>query len=164
MDIGFNRHLSYDELDDFLVSQVDCSYFIVYGEEQNDWNNIDSEQLIVHYIQDDYSNRKSSEDIDKLDVKSPNNFYFGMSVYPMKPEAEYMPIVENLAFKLSNYFSCSSFCDASRILLAETLHYPYYSLLYEEGKVYLVDDYNIEESGYLTKIIELSYSLPPFKW
>ena len=161
MDIGFNRHLNYEELDSFLASHVDCSYLIVY-DEQNDWNNIDGEQLIICYHRDRYE--QPSQDDSRHDVNCQNNFNFGISVYPIKPEAEYMPIVEHLAHRLSQYFACACFCDASRILLVDTLARPYYSLLYEEGKVYLVDDYNVEESGSLTKIIELSYSLPAYKW
>lgn len=39
MDIEINKHLTYKELDDFLKAQVNCSYFIVYDREANDWNN-----------------------------------------------------------------------------------------------------------------------------
>lgn len=49
-------------------------------------------------------------------------------------------------------------CDASRVVLKE--RNPYYSLLFENSTVFLVDDRMVEDTGNVMKVVELSYIRP----
>ena len=85
-------------------------------------------------------------------------FKYGLCVYVKDDNV--IPLIEKLSSELAGHFSCSTFCDASPVVLKE--RNPYYSLLFEQGKVYLVDDYIYEETGSVTKVVELTYESPEY--
>ena len=87
----------------------------------------------------------------------PGDFRYGVSIFI--PRADLLPFLENLASILSNTFGCSVVCDAARVVIDRPATYD--SLLFEQGKVYLVDDRYFEETGVLTKVAEMNYKLPP---
>ena len=137
MDITINKYLDYSKLKNFVRQQYNVNCFLLY-EGINDWNDFQQEKYIVSYFQlEEHLNRS------------------GISLF--LPEDTVLPAIENFSFKLSQYFDCSVFCDASRVVFSKS---PYYSLLYEGNRVYLVNDYCFEETGWVSKIIELNYSLP----
>lgn len=137
MDITVNKHLGYEELNNFIQQQYSASYFLLY-EGINDWDDFKQEEYIISYFK----------------VENQTNIS-GLSLF--FPEAIILPAIENFSFHLSEYFSCSVFCDASRIVICDNV---YFSVLYERGKTYLIDDYLFEETGWVKKIIELDYTLP----
>ncbi|MAT97504.1 MAG: hypothetical protein CL608_10215 [Anaerolineaceae bacterium] len=69
-----------------------------------------------------------------------------------------LPFIEHLARALAQRFHCCALCDASRLVLKENK--TYYSLLFEDGAVYLVDDFDFEGRGEVTKIVALGYKPP----
>ena len=83
----------------------------------------------------------------------PGPFKFGLSVFADHDEP--LLFIEHLARTLSDQFHCAALCDASRIVLKKNR--TYYSLLFEDGVVYLVDDFDFEAHGEVTKIVCLNY-------
>jgi hypothetical protein len=141
MDIVLNRNIGYWELKNFLKVQFpDHDFYLIY-EGLNDWEDVGDENLIFQYLQD---------------VAIKDGFKYGMCIY-IKDD-NLLPIIEILSRQLSEQFICSAFCDASRVVLKK--QNSYYSLLFEQGKVYLVDDYIWEDTGRVTKIVELTYEFP----
>lgn len=141
MDIVFNKHLQYEELQAFLKGHFAGLDFLLIYENVHDWDDLKPQQSIFQYV----INEEFSE-----------GFKYGLDL-SLKSE-EILPVIETLSAKISAYFSCSTICDASRVILKD--HNVFYSLLFEQGKVYLVDDYSYEDTGQVTKIIELAYDYP----
>ncbi len=142
MDISINKNIEYSELKDFLGTEfADLSFFLIY-EGLNDWEDIKDGAAIVQYGQ--------NNEID-------SGFKYSLSIYVNSKDP--LPLIENIASRLAHYFDCASICDASRVVLKDRNYY--YSLLFEAGKVYLVDDSNYEELGTVAKIVELAYKPCP---
>lgn len=145
MDIFVNQPIKYLELNSFFKEIFSENKFFLLYEGENDWEDIQDERIVFQY---------------HLDDEKRNGFDSGIDVFQKGDDI--LPIIENLSFLLSRKFSCSVFCDASRLVMKE--HNPYYSLLFESGRVYLADDYIYEDTGQVTKIIELTYELPKYKF
>ena len=127
MDIAINKNIEYEELNKFLKNMFpDLDFFLIY-EGLNDWDDIKNEKAIFQYQQ--------NEDIEE-------GFKYGVFVHIKNNNI--LPLIEQLSAQISNHFMCAAFCDASRIVLKE--QNTYYSLLFEQGKVYLVDD-SIRRNG-----------------
>ncbi|NJN73090.1 MAG: hypothetical protein HC799_09935 [Limnothrix sp. RL_2_0] len=141
MDIAFNKHLQYQELKDFLTGHFFGLDFLLIYENVHSWDDLKPQQSIFQYM---------------INQELSGGFKYGLDI-ALKSE-EVLLIIEKLATNLSTYFNCSTICDASRVILKE--NNVFYSLLFEQGKVYLVDDYSYEETGQVTKIIELAYDYP----
>lgn len=140
MDIAFNKPLPYEELQTFLENHFSGLDFLLIYESVHDWDDLQPQQAIFQYV----INEELSE-----------GFKYGLSLYL---ESDEILIIEQLAAKISADFDCATICDASRLILKE--RNVFYSLLFEQGKVYLVDDYGCEDTGQVTKIIELAYDFP----
>ena len=141
MDIVINKNIEYEDLQTFLSEFfIDRKLFLSY-EGVNDLNDSQNQEIFVQYLSDD---------------ELQDGYKFSLSVF-LKCE-DILPVLENLASSVSARFNCSAFCDASRLILKE--HNYYYSLLFDSNKVYLIDDSTLEETGRVTKIIELKYELP----
>jgi len=141
MDIAINRNIEYGELKSFLEGQFpDLDVFLIY-EGLNDCLDVEGEIYIFEYSHD-----KDIED----------GFKSGLGVYV--ENSNVLPLIERLSSQISSHFACSTFCDASRIVLKEKNYY--YSLLFERGRVYLVDDLGYEDTGNITKVVELVYEHP----
>lgn len=141
MDIAFNKPLEYRTLHTFLQAQLpDRAFFLLY-EGQNDWDNVPAGQVIIQYL---------------VNREQPGPFKFGLSVFT--DDKDPLPFIEHLAHALAQSFHCCALCDASRLVLKENK--TYYSLLFEDGAVYLVDDFDFEGSGEVTKIVALGYKPP----
>jgi hypothetical protein len=141
MDIAFNRPLDYQTLHAFLQEQLpDTEFFLLY-EGRNDWDDVPAGQAIIQYV---------------VNSKQSGSFKLGLSVFTEHKKP--LPFIERLAQALAQTFHCCALCDASRVVLKENK--TYYSLLFENGQVYLVDDFDFEERGEVTKIVELNYELP----
>lgn len=143
MDIAINNKIEYDELRNFLARQFPALDFYLIYEGLNDWDEVKGQKPIFQYLE--------YEEVEQ-------GFRYGISVYIQCDDE--LSVIERLSSELSNHFKCSAFCDASRIVLKE--RNPYYSLLFENGKVYLVDDFIYEETGQVTKIVELAYECPEY--
>ncbi|WP_420645704.1 hypothetical protein [Candidatus Leptofilum sp.] len=141
MDIALNRPLEYEALNGFLRRWLPNGRFFLLYEGINDWENVPKEQLIIQY---------------SVNEAQPGPFKYGLSVFA--DQAEPLLFIERLAQAVSQMFQCSTLCDATRVLLKANK--TYYSLLFEAGQVYLVNDFDFEESGELTKIVSLNYVLP----
>lgn len=144
MDIAFNKPLDYQTLHAFLQKQLPDSEFFLLYEGRNQWDDVPAGQAIFQYL---------------VDSKKPGQFKYGLSVFT--DHVEPLPFIERLAHALAQTVQCRALCDASRVVLKEKN--VYYSLLFEDGQVYLVDDFDFEESGEVTKIVALNYKLPPNK-
>jgi len=144
MDIAFNKPLDYQTLHAFLQEQLPDSEFFLLYEGRNEWANVPAGQAIFQYL---------------VDSEKLGQFKYGLSVFA--DHAQPLHLIERLAHALAQTFHCHALCDASRVVLKEKN--VYYSLLFEEGQVYLVDDFDFEESGEVTKIVTLNYKLPPNK-
>lgn len=143
MDIILNKDIEYDALKAFLEKQfADLDLFLVY-EGVDDWGNVENQQLIFEYNVDN--------EIDK-------GFKYGLIVGVKHKNI--CALLEKLSSEISRSFECSAICDASRIVLKKPN--VYYSLLFERGKVYLVDDILFEETGNVTKLIEMQYKIPEY--
>ncbi len=91
-----------------------------------------------------------------VDRDKPEGAYrYGLTIY--RQEEGFLPFVESLARALSRAFNCGAFCDASRVVLDPS---PYYVLLFEAGRVFLAEDHFYEETGEVSKVVELAYELP----
>lgn len=122
MDIAIDENIRYEELNCILDTQLSClDYFLVY-DGQNDWDDVENEKVIFQYIEDREINQ---------------GFKYGLCVYGKEDNA--LLLIERISSALADHFGCSTFCDASGVVLKELN--PCYSLLFEQGKVYLVDDY-----------------------
>ncbi|AFY39211.1 hypothetical protein Lepto7376_2965 [[Leptolyngbya] sp. PCC 7376] len=141
MDIVIDKHLEYQELELFLRNKFPTLNFFLLYEGLNDWDDAAVEQSIFQYSE--------NTDLDQ-------GLKYCLSIY-VKIEP-LLPLIENLAADISRHFYCSTVCDASRVVLKE--RNVFYSLLFENGQVFLVDDYIYEETGQVTKIIELNYRRP----
>lgn len=143
MDIAIDKNIGYGELKRFLDAQFPCLDFFLIYEGLNDWDDVQEEKVMFQYFEN-----KGIE----------QGFKYCLCVYIKNDNA--LPLIERLSSEFSGYFGCSTFCDASRVVLKE--RNPYYSLLFERGKVYLVDDYIYEETGNVTKVVELTYESPEY--
>lgn len=140
MDILLNQPLDYPTLRTFLQGWLpDTSCFLLY-EGINDWDDAPTNQVIIQY---------------QVNEAQPGPFKYGLAIFT--DEAEPLLFIERLAKAISQTFKCSTLCDAARVVLkANKTHY---ALLFEAGQVYLVDDFDFEESGEVTKIVGLNYNL-----
>ena len=141
MDIAFNKLLDYQTLHAFLQEQLPDSEFFLLYEGQNDWDGAPAGQAIIQYL---------------VNSEQPGPFKLGLSLFTNHKAP--LPFIERLAHALAQTFHCAALCDASRVVLKENK--TYYSLLFENGQVYLVDDFDFEKHGEITKIVALSYELP----
>lgn len=141
MDIAFNKHLQYKELQDFLKEYFCGLDFLLIYKNVHDWDDLKPQQVIFQYV---------------IDEELSDGFKYSLDL-SLKSD-EILPIIEKLSAKISAYFCCSTICDASRLILKK--RNIFYSLLFEQGKVYLVDDYGYEDTGQVTKIVELAYDYP----
>lgn len=141
MDIAFNKPLDYQTLHAFLQKQLPDNEFFLLYEGRNDWEDVPKGQAIFQYL---------------VDSEQTGQFKVGLSVFTSHEDP--LPFIERLAHALARTFQCRALCDASRVVLKEKN--VYYSLLFEDGQVYLVDDYDFEKRGEVTKIVVLNYELP----
>ncbi len=141
MDIAFNKPLDYPTLHAFLQKQLPGTEFFLLYEGRNDWEDVPKGQAIFQYL---------------VDSEQTGQFKVGLSVFTNHEDP--LPFIEHLAHALAQTFQCRAICDASRVVLKEKN--VYYSMLFEAGQVYLVDDFDFEERGEVTKIVALSYELP----
>ena len=141
MDIALNKPLDYHTLHSFLKQLLPTTAFFLLYEGLNEWEDAPAGQAIFQYM---------------LNEDNPGPFKYGLSIFT--DQSEPLFLIERLAHALAQTFRCSTLCDASRVVLKEKN--VYYSLLFEAGQVYLVDDYNFEESGEVSKIVGLNYKLP----
>lgn len=139
MDILINKHISYNDLQKFLKQYSPSNPFFLLYQGKNEWDDVPVQTDIFQYT-----------------TEGGNGFVQGITVY--SPKGNDLAYLERLAYTLANAFNCQALCDASRLLLENTL--PYYSLLFEEGFVYLVHDYDLEATGQVQKIIALTYAVP----
>lgn len=141
MDIAFNKPLDYQTLHAFLQAHLSESNFFLLYDGKNGWDGVPEGLAIFQYL---------------VDGEKEGPFKYGLSLFT--DHTEPLPYIEHLAHALARAFDCSALCDASRVVLKEKN--AIYSLLFEGGQVYLVDDYDFEESGEVTKIVALNYKLP----
>ena len=143
MDIACDKNIAFEDLQKFLQVQFsDRELFLVYPG-VNDWDDVAAQELCFEYIH--------NEDVEK-------GFAQGISL--CFDRANMTSIIERLSLDLSTHFSCRTLCDASRILLKKDN--PYYALMFEAGRVYLVDDCLFEETAEVSKVIELVYHPPEY--
>ena len=142
MDLLLNKLISYDALAAFLQEQYASQNFFLLYPGVNEWEDVEENGRILQYRM----------------IEAPEGpFTNGISLFIEAKDL--LPILENLAFKLSAYFDCGVLCDASRILLNQ--RNIYFSLLFEQNHITLVDDRWVEELGTVMKIVALNYELPP---
>jgi hypothetical protein len=142
MDLLLNKLITYDALDAFLQEQYAAQNFFLLYPDVNEWDDVEGNGRILQY---------------RMIEAQEGPFTSGISLFIEAKDL--LPILENLAFKLSTHFDCGVMCDASRILLNQ--RNIYFSLLFEQNRIYLVDDRWVEESGTVMKIVSLNYELPP---
>lgn len=141
MDLILNKHLPYEAVAAFLEEQYASDKFFLLYPDVTEWEEMpDKSHVFQILIHDDMV----------------GEFQYGISIF--MPGDDLLPFLENLAFTLSVYFECSVVCDASRVILNQRAIY--YSLLFVQGKVYLVDDRYYEDTGAVTKVVSLNYKLP----
>ncbi|MEI8401938.1 MAG: hypothetical protein WCG12_14140 [Alcaligenaceae bacterium] len=143
MDILINKRLPFPELDSFLKNHSQIKPFSLIYEGVNDWGSVKNEPLIYQYQEFNDDNQ--------------GEFCFGLSVHQEKTGLEQL-FTEHTAAALSSAFGCAAVCSACRVVLFSPN--VDYSLLFEDNKVFLVDDYLFEENGVFKKIVELKYSIP----
>ena len=141
MDIAIDKPLQYQDLKTFLEEKLSIPNLFLLYEGLNDWDDATEEQMIFQYLE--------NHDLAQ-------GFKYGLSLHvQLEP---LLPVIENLAESIAQHFSCSAICDASRIILKE--QNVYYSLLFENQKVFLVEDHDFEETGNVVKVVELNYQCP----
>jgi len=139
-----NKALDADALEAFLQAQFPGQGIYLYYKTEIDWAREHKDVLVFEYECEEY-----------LDV----GFRFCLNPPWCVPTEHCVVLSEKLAFELSQHFDCAVVCyEASRVQLIE--HDPYYSLLFEAGRVYLVSDADWDETGQVKKIAELSYDWP----
>jgi hypothetical protein len=141
MDLIFNKPLQPQALAAFLKEKYAAYNFFLLYPEVNEWDDVPQNSRIFQY---------------HIHEDTPGDYKYGLSIFMAADDL--LPFLENLAFTLSNYFDCKVVCDASRVVIDKSAFY--YSLLFEEGKVFLVDDRYFEETGVFTKVAEMTYVLP----
>ncbi len=141
MEIAFDRAFDYQELQDFLEAQHPNREVLLVYEGITDWEDARAGQAKFEYFED-----KEAEE----------GFKFGLIVLVESTAA--LPLIERLASQLSRHFRCPTMCDASRVILYDQNEF--YSLLFEHGKVFLVDNYRQENGGDDFKVVELHYEEP----
>lgn len=138
MDIVFDKPIHYQTLHTFLQAHLpEATFFLLY-EGVNDWDNVPPNQVIIQY---------------QVNEAQPGPFKQGLAVFTSQPDP--LPFIERLARAVSETFQCSTLCDAARVVLKANK--TYYALLFEDEQVYLVNDFDFEESGEVTKIVTLNY-------
>lgn len=140
MDIAFNQPLDFQMLGAFLQAELPGKDIFLLYEDHATWEEVPPGKAIVQY---------------HVNEAQPGPFKFGLSVFTDHDEP--LLFIEQLAQALAQTFACSTLCDASRVVLKENK--TYYSLLFEDELVYLVDDFDFEEQGEVTKIVCLNYDL-----
>lgn len=140
MDILFDKAITFTELEKFVAETLAGSNISVLYEGLNDWTDVGEETAVIHY---------------QVNEELKSGLKYSLSLYL---EEDTLELIEYLTRMLSAEFQCTAVCDASRIVLVK--HNSYYSLLFENGQVYLVDDYAYDETGQVRKIVELNY-VPP---
>lgn len=141
MDIGLNKALQFNELHAFLIARFpEKPVFLLYNG-VNEWEDMPPKAWAFQFT--------IVDDIEQ-------GFKYGLSLFVPVPTL--LPLIESVAYALSNHFDCATFCDASRVLKKE--RNVIYVLLFENGRVFLADDHNVEISGQLTKINEIDYVAP----
>lgn len=142
MDIGMEKNIEYGKLKAFFeLAFPSLNFFLVY-EGVNDWEDVVKGKTVIQYFED-------------KEVES--GFRYGLNIL-IKDDGALL-LIENISLKLSNKFGCRTICDASRHVKERNV---YYSLLFEQGKVYLVDDILEEETGDIAKVVELNYEPPEY--
>lgn len=138
MDIALTQPIDYQTLHAFLQNWLpDPNFFLLY-DGVNNWDDAPKNQPVIQY---------------QINESQPGAFKYGLSVFTN--EAEPLLFIERLAKAISQTFQCSTLCDAARVLLKA--NQTYYSLLFEDGEAYLVNDFDFEEQGEVTKIVHLNY-------
>ena len=135
MDIFINQPIKYLELNSFFKEIFSENKFFLLYEGENDWEDIQDERIVFQY---------------HLDDEKRNGFDSGIDVFQKGDDI--LPIIENLSFLLSRKFSCSVFCDASRLVMKE--HNPYYSLLFESGRVYLAQQFPLMQKKFYNQSLQ----------
>ncbi len=138
-----SKKIGPNKLASFLVPFFPNNELLVTCKSVENWESLESKTAIFHLVQND-----AIED----------GLKYGLSVFIETDD--FHKLIESLAFELSHTFECSTCCDASRIILKESNSF--YSLLFEGGQVFLVDDFEIEKTGRVKKIVELSYKPPNY--
>lgn len=137
MDIGIEKNIEYEKLKAFFELEFpSLNFFLIYGG-VNDWEDVKEGKTVLQYFED-------------KEVES--GFRYGLNIL-IKDDGALL-LIENISLKLSNEFDCRTICDASRHVKERNV---YYSLLFEQGKVYLADDILDEEAGNVVKVVELNY-------
>lgn len=139
MDILINKPIAYHDLQQFLKQYSPSNAFFLLYEGVNEWDDVPAQTDIFQY---------STTDGD--------GFVYGVSLF--NAQSNRSIYLERLARSLAKAFNCSALCDASRLLLESKN--PHYALLFEAEQVYLAQDYEVEATGQVQKIIALNYSLP----
>jgi len=140
MDIAFTKPLDFQTLAEFLQAELPGRDIFLLDKDDASWEDVPPGKAIFQY---------------HVNEGLPGPFKFGLSVFTDHDEP--LLFIEHLARTLSDQFQCAALCDASRVGLKENK--TYYSLLFENGLVYLVDDFDFEAQGEVTKIVCLNYDL-----
>ena len=138
MDIAFTKPLDFQTLAEFLQAELPGRDIFLLDQDDASWEDVPPGKAIFQY---------------HVYEAQPGPFKFGLSVFTDHDEP--LLFIEHLARTLSDQFQCATLCDASRVVLKENKIN--YSLLFEDGLVYLVDDFDFEVHGAVTKIVCLKY-------
>ena len=138
MDIAFTKPLDFQTLAEFLQAELPGRDIFLLDQDDASWEDVPPGKAIFQY---------------HVNEGLPGPFKFGLSVFTDHDEP--LLFIEHLARTLSDQFQCATLCDASRVVLKENKIN--YSLLFEDGLVYLVDDFDFEAHGEVTKIVSLNY-------
>ena len=141
MDIAFTKPLDFQTLAQFLQAELPDRDIFLLDQDHAIWEDVPPGKAIFQY---------------HVNEGLPGPFKFGLSVFTDHDEP--LLFIEHLARMLSDQFQCAALCDASRVVLKENKIN--YSLLFEDGLVYLVDDFDFEKNGEVAKIVCLAYECP----
>lgn len=141
MDILIDRHIPLAELLEFLAPYCGSKRpFLLPAGLATGWNAAPPNACLFQFT--------ANEAVSGV-------FKYGLSVFVASHDIE--ALLENMACALAATFNCATLFDASRFLQKPA---PYRSLMFTDGKVFLVDDFGLEETGSVTKIQEVAYERP----
>lgn len=131
-----------------FLEEITCGRPLLFSRiGEVDWSLKKTNEILAEYGSNDVPGEVSRQDGLRFRLE----LHDGLKV-------EDLATIEAIALAMSARFECRTCCDASRVQLKDS---PYYSLLFDRGRVFFADDSSLEETGDVVKLVEMAYSPSP---
>jgi hypothetical protein len=132
----------------FLAETIPGRRLRFFRAEETDWLLCNADEIVVEYGANCYGDGP----------RRTEGLRFTVELHEVNDALESLATIEAIALAMSIQFDCRTCCEASRVQLKSS---PYYSLLFDKGRVFLADDSLLEQTGDVVKLVELVYAPMP---